>query len=278
MPSIQEYYEKLESRYGYYIVMRQSQHIGYYSDPENAKSETESDAQKNMHDKIVEYLKPVPEHKILDAGCGQGFVAVDLAERYGLHITGIDITPYIVKRAKEYAEKKGLGDSVTFIEGDYSRMDFPDESFDHIYAVETLCHSADMEIVLKEFWRVLKPGGRFLSLEYVLRPEHMDATQYAEFYSMTAEYSASPGLHFFEEGKFTELAEKVGFTTIDEIEVTEHCLPSVDRLTRLARIPYIFVRLFGLEKKLINVWMGAHAKDIVRSGTFGYMHRLYQKK
>jgi len=47
---------------------------------------------------------------------------------------------------------------------------YPDETFDAVYAIEATCHSPDLLKVYSEFYRVLKPGGRFVSQEWVSTP------------------------------------------------------------------------------------------------------------
>eukprot|EP01024_Parvocaulis_polyphysoides_P022733 TRINITY_DN2107_c0_g2_i6.p3 TRINITY_DN2107_c0_g2~~TRINITY_DN2107_c0_g2_i6.p3 ORF type:complete len:221 (+),score=23.88 TRINITY_DN2107_c0_g2_i6:450-1112(+) len=87
----------------------------------------------------------------------------------GAKIVGLTINQYQVDRAT-YHNKKGGFDKCEVIRGDFHNVPFPDESFDAVYAIEATCHSPDLQKVYKEFYRLLKPGGRFVSQEWVSTP------------------------------------------------------------------------------------------------------------
>ena len=74
------YYQKLGSRLGYLLVMRRSQHFGYYDNLHL----TEDLAQDNYHKKFIELLNLRPGLKVLDAGCGQGVVATEIAKNHNV--------------------------------------------------------------------------------------------------------------------------------------------------------------------------------------------------
>ena len=275
---VQNYYHRTESKWGYLIVMGRSQHIGFYEDKQNKAKLNEKTAQKKLHDKIVEYLEPTSNDSILDIGCGQGFVAVDLAKRYNLNITGIDCTPYMIKNAQKYSQRENVSEKTTFLIQDYNNTKFPNNYFDHIYAVETLCHSLNLQKTLNEIYRILKPGGKFLSLEYILDSSKLKNTKYeASFYDTLSRHTASPSLKHFEKDEFTQMAKASGFELIKKINVTENCYPSIKRLTRLAKIPYFVIKTLGIEEKFINTWIGANCQEVVDLGYWGYMHIIYTK-
>lgn len=277
-PTVREYYNKKESKWGYFFVMGQSQHLGFYDDRDNSTNLREKEAQKKLHDQLVKYLKPSHTDKILDIGCGQGFVASDLAKRYNLNIIGIDITPYMTKRAQRYSKRKGVSEKTSFLVQDYNNTTLPDNTFDYIYAVETLCHSPNLRKTLKELHRILKPGGKFISLEYTLNPSKLRGTEYEDsFYKTISKYTASPSLYLFESNSFTRIVTDSGFELVEKIDVTNNCFPSIKRLTQLAKFPYFIIKKLHLEKKFINTWIGANWQTVVELGYWGFMHRIYKK-
>ncbi len=95
--------------------------------------------------------------KVLDVGCGAGFLSNDLA-RNGLKVTGIDQSVESLAVAKKYDETN----SVEYIISDAYHLPFADHTFDVLTAMDFLEHVEDPELVIKEFSRVLKPNGVFI--------------------------------------------------------------------------------------------------------------------
>ncbi|MGB6836425.1 MAG: methyltransferase domain-containing protein [Dehalococcoidia bacterium] len=105
----------------------------------------------------------------LDAGCGIGSHTLLLAEavRPGGHVTGLDLRPEFLTRAKETAEKSGLAESVSFQEGDVRRLPFDDDSFDWVWSVDCVATmSAQPVPLLRELARVVKHGGTLAVLAW----------------------------------------------------------------------------------------------------------------
>ncbi|MBI4876623.1 MAG: glycosyltransferase [Acidobacteria bacterium] len=99
--------------------------------------------------------------RILDYGCGAGWV-VAAGRAAGIDITGVDVY-YGGSRTREEAESAGLlGSAVHEMPG--GRIPFPDAWFDLVVNNQVLEHVADLDAVLTEIHRVLKPGGAVLSI------------------------------------------------------------------------------------------------------------------
>ncbi|BAT91289.1 hypothetical protein VIGAN_06260800, partial [Vigna angularis var. angularis] len=77
-------------------------------------------------------------------------------------ITGLNNNAYQIKRARELTCDTGLEKTCNFVEGDFMKMPFPDNSFDATYAIESTCHAPDAHACYKEIFRV-KPGGWFVA-------------------------------------------------------------------------------------------------------------------
>jgi ubiquinone/menaquinone biosynthesis C-methylase UbiE len=114
---------------------------------------------------IAEASRQGPGRKALDVGCGPGIVAEALARRGG-QITGIDVTPEMIRQAQARFEEKGLSDA-EFIVAPAERMPFPAEHFDAVVSRLTLHHVADPVAVVAEMARVLKSGGRMVAADVV---------------------------------------------------------------------------------------------------------------
>ncbi len=107
---------------------------------------------------ILERLKKLskPDAEILDVGCGGGFLSNELA-RQGYKVTGVDLSPESVRVAALYDETK----TVKYAVADAFHLPFPDHSFDALTAMDFLEHVENPDLVIKEFSRVLRPGGLF---------------------------------------------------------------------------------------------------------------------
>jgi ubiquinone/menaquinone biosynthesis C-methylase UbiE len=109
----------------------------------------------------AEFLLPhlQPGMRLLDCGCGQGSITVGLAQAVAPgEVVGLDVDPDQVARARAHARDAGV-ENVSFDTGDAYALPFPDASFDAVFANQLLVWVARPAAVLREFRRVLKPGG-----------------------------------------------------------------------------------------------------------------------
>jgi SAM-dependent methyltransferase len=96
---------------------------------------------------------------VVDAGCGEGEYAVELATRFGFLVTGVDPVPRCVQTAQLSAP---AGCPVTFAAGTCERLPLPSGSADVVWCRDVLSLVEDLDGAYREFRRVLKPGGRAL--------------------------------------------------------------------------------------------------------------------
>jgi demethylmenaquinone methyltransferase/2-methoxy-6-polyprenyl-1,4-benzoquinol methylase len=119
--------------------------------------------------KLVAMADVQPHHQVLDLACGTGNIACLVARQLDSRgqATGVDITPGMVERAR----RKGLHEPrVHFETGDICQLSFPDTSFDRITVGYGVRNVPDISRLLDEIFRLLKPAGHFLSLDFG-RPE-----------------------------------------------------------------------------------------------------------
>ncbi len=102
--------------------------------------------------------------RLLEVGCGPGRLSILLARRYGLDVTGLDLDPAMIERARANADRSGNGGDrrPSFLVGDVSSLAFPDGSFDVLVTTLSMHHWADPTAGLTEIGRVLSPNGRAL--------------------------------------------------------------------------------------------------------------------
>jgi ubiquinone/menaquinone biosynthesis C-methylase UbiE len=100
--------------------------------------------------------------RVLDAGCGLGTHACGLAARYSCTVVGLDAAETNVKLARARTKKEGLGELITYQQGDIQEMPFDDAVFDLVWSRDMLIHVRHLEKAFAECWRVLKPGGAMM--------------------------------------------------------------------------------------------------------------------
>ena len=101
--------------------------------------------------------------EVLEVGSGSGGPAVYLAEARGCRVTGVDINEHGIRNARVLAESRGLADRVRFEVVDASRpMPFAAASFDAVVSNDAMCHISDRLDALRDWHRLLQPGGRAL--------------------------------------------------------------------------------------------------------------------
>lgn len=110
-----------------------------------------------------------PEDNVLDVACGPGLVACAFATR-ARQVTGIDLTPAMIDRAKEIQRKRGLT-NLTWQIGDVLPLPFPDQSFSLVVSRYAFHHFLDPRAVFGEMVRVCTPGGRVLVADVAMPPE-----------------------------------------------------------------------------------------------------------
>lgn len=262
-----EYYNKRESRLGYRFLLHGTRHFGYY--PPNTHFSI-AQAQRKMEDRLGETLGLPRKSVVLDAGCGEGFVAQRMAERFHLRVLGVDLHTPSITLAQRSAQARPNRD-ITFVQGDYARLPFASASFDGAYTMETLVHAADPIVALKEINRVLKPGGKLVLFEYSIAPPSMRTRAQERIWHGIAVGSAMHSLTNFEHGRFPDILTRAGFLGVSVDDITEATLPMLRMFYRMAWLPYQFVRLLRLERRFANTAAAAALyKDIVQSGAWRY--------
>jgi ubiquinone/menaquinone biosynthesis C-methylase UbiE len=96
---------------------------------------------------------------VLEVGCGIGFLASYLARQYDLNITGIDLDPDQLSRAR--ANGNGV-DHLRFLEGDATGLPFDNDRFDMVLSFDVLHHIPRWDTALSEVGRVLRLNGMYV--------------------------------------------------------------------------------------------------------------------
>lgn len=157
--SFDQYYKNLNQalrRYNDEYVML---HYPYF----RSKSDSLFQGQKNLTDYCISLLEPQENKTILEIGCGNGVQCMYIQEKCKpLAITGVDLDPSNIEIANSEKKRKGLN-NIEFYLGDAQTLTMiKDKTIDVVFNIESAFHYPDKIAFLKQVFRVLKPGGKFV--------------------------------------------------------------------------------------------------------------------
>lgn len=141
-------------------------HFGLFAEGDDPR--THFPAVKRMTDYLAAPAQIRPGEFVLDAGCGVGGAAIDIATQTGAQILGLTISSVQVDLATARAQSVGVADRVRFEVADCSAtLPCEDASVDVVLTIEAACHFADKRRFLQECHRVLRPGGRLVGSDWM---------------------------------------------------------------------------------------------------------------
>jgi ubiquinone/menaquinone biosynthesis C-methylase UbiE len=124
---------------------------------------------QRLYQKLLAPARLHAGESVLDVGCGTGSLALVAKQQVGDHgeVVGLDASPNMIRRAKMKADRAGI--NMRFADGYAQELPFPDARFDVVVNTLMLHHlpREDCKLVVREMHRVLKPGGRLLTVDLV---------------------------------------------------------------------------------------------------------------
>jgi demethylmenaquinone methyltransferase/2-methoxy-6-polyprenyl-1,4-benzoquinol methylase len=175
--------------------------------------------------KAIKLLKEIQPKQILDIATGTGDFAIESLKLNPDHVTGVDISEGMLSVGREKLKKRKLDDRITLTSGDSENLPFEDNKFDAIIVAFGVRNFENLEKGLSEMFRVLRPGGKVVVLEFS-KPKSFPFKQLYNFYFKNilptlgktiskdnAAYTYLPeSVKSFPDGKdFTSILDKLGF-------------------------------------------------------------------
>ncbi len=121
------------------------------------------------HDLFIRWLGLGRDSRLLDVACGAGHPTLRIGELTGCRVSGIDLHGQAVAAARLAAAERGLAARASFLRADAAGLlPFEDASFDGLICTDALNHLPDRAGVLREWARVLEPGGRLVFTDPVV--------------------------------------------------------------------------------------------------------------
>jgi ubiquinone/menaquinone biosynthesis C-methylase UbiE len=123
---------------------------------------------RTAREQLIRRANFAPGLHILDVGCGVGTTAIEVANRFGVSVTALDIAPLMLERARRNVAGARLDDRVSLDYGDITDLHLSNDSFDRVIA-EAVTMFVERSRAARELVRVCKPGGRVLATEFYWR-------------------------------------------------------------------------------------------------------------
>lgn len=227
-----DYYDQCENDYRCFWNLDHSfaMHAGYW----DQNTRTLKEALTKENEVLAELASVTSQDHILDAGCGVGGSSIFLAQKYGCKVTGISLSSKQIEAAKKNANKKNIPKIPVFLVDDFTATSFPDESFDVVWGIESVCHANEKSKFLEEAYRLLKPHGRLVIADAFASKKNEDSTEMKTWLSGWKVSSLDTSSDFLEKMKRT------GFERISYKNITNHVLPSSKRLFYISFPAYAY--------------------------------------
>jgi demethylmenaquinone methyltransferase/2-methoxy-6-polyprenyl-1,4-benzoquinol methylase len=115
---------------------------------------------------LVSRIDAGPEHTVLDVATGTAAVAIELVQRTGCRVVGLDQSREMLETGARRVDTAGLEDRIELVEGTAERLPFPDTAFDGLTFTYLLRYVADPGATMRELARVVRSGGTIAMLEF----------------------------------------------------------------------------------------------------------------
>lgn len=188
-----------------------------------------SDYNGDLFSSWLARLPSLPGARILELGCGSGELAVWLALQ-GAQVDGVDISDESIRIANARASINRVSDRAAFVAIGGEELPFSDGIFDAVVICVAL-HHMDVPRTLREMFRVLKPGGRFVAIEPYIFSKTLQGIRESRFIQMIfPERRETPTERMLDEGDAKELRLVFG----NGVAIPRRCFSAI-----IAKFPFV---------------------------------------
>lgn len=205
---------------------------------------------------------------VADLCSALGAPARHLVQKYGVVVKGVDATKTMLDKARQRTKEAGLDKFIEYYEGNVMDLPFKEASVDVVWGQEAWCYVTDKKRLLREAYRVLKPGGLIGFTDWIITGKISDEELAPLYDSMSFPY-----METFE--GYQKLLEEVGFKNIEAVDNTEafaHCFDQYHGMVTVQMKPTILQNfgsdLYGFAENLVTIWRKAAHEHKVGSGMF----------
>jgi demethylmenaquinone methyltransferase / 2-methoxy-6-polyprenyl-1,4-benzoquinol methylase len=119
---------------------------------------------------MISRVAPAAGQTVLDVASGTAGVALQIAGRSGARVVGLDLTEQMLRQGQHNVSGSAVADRIELVAGRAEQVPFADATFDALTFTYLLRYVVDPQATLRELARVVKPGGRVASLEFLVPP------------------------------------------------------------------------------------------------------------
>jgi cyclopropane fatty-acyl-phospholipid synthase-like methyltransferase len=235
LETIETYYE--QSWFDYRVVWQDRTNRALHFGVWYPETRSHAESLLNMNREVASTLEIKPGMRVLDAGCGIGGSSLWLAENFDVSVVGITVCEKQLAMARRFARERGVADRVTFELADYTDTNLEAESFDVVWAQESVCYALDKRDFLAEAYRLLRPGGQIVVEDWFRVARNLPARKerlLLEWLRCWAIADVCTGDEFLDAGR------SVGFTDVSLRDMTLYVRPSLARLHRIGVATFPF--------------------------------------
>jgi ubiquinone/menaquinone biosynthesis C-methylase UbiE len=223
-------------------------HFGYQQDPTTGHEGSLLKA----NEALAKLVKVGKRDRVLDAGCGLGGGSLWLAREKGARVVGIALGMDQISLARREAKRRSLASRAKFIVADFTQLPFDTNSFDVVWAHESLCHTHDKLAFFHEVARVLVSNGRVVVADFMLRQQQRsrnDSTllkQWFDGWRLADLWTAAQHAHAAKAAKLCDVCIQ---------DFTPYTIFSHRRLYQRARRSFpieIILRMAGLRPPMLH--------------------------
>lgn len=264
------YYNNSDWLYKYFWYNQNT--LGLHFGIDSKETKTLSQSLENQYKILIKEGKIKSGMKVLDAGCGVGGASVYIAQKTKAEVFGISLVPKQIEDARQNASKRNVSHHTNFSVMDYTKTTFPDNYFDVVFGIESICYAYPKKSFLEEAKRILKKNGKLIIVDgYRIRKELNQAEK-----TLTKNFCTGWKLkELIEERSMAQKIAHSGFKTLKKINRTDHLTLSKKRFRFLAFLGQFFPFLPGVRDNVLAIKSVLKGLDV---GLFGYFVHISTKK
>ena len=196
-------------------------HVGIYT----SENEPVFDASRRTVEQIASRLKLNENSRVLDIGAGYGGAARYLVEKFGCHVTCVNLSEVQNERNRLLNKEQDISSKIDVVDASFEDIPLDDISFDLVWSQDAILHSGNRSLVFKEVYRVLKSGGEFIFTDPMQSDDCPEGVLQAVYDRIHLDSLGSIGF-------YRQVAKATGLEEIEVIDLSEQLVNHYSRVLK----------------------------------------------